>query len=103
MPTFRYMKKRGIDAGPTYFIIQAKPITGRKYVYLNDGRVTVEKEWQPTPAPFLLQACVKNDTMLKVITLTIYFYTQHVCLASHLSSDTLCKNRLVMCFNFIMF
>lgn len=62
----RFEKRRGIDIGPTFVLIHAKPIMGRKYVYMKDGRVTVEKEWQTTAATFALQACVTNDKMLEV-------------------------------------
>lgn len=63
----RFEKRRGIDIGPTFVLVHAEPIVGRKYVYMKDGRVTVEKEWQSSSATFALQACVRNDKMLQVL------------------------------------
>lgn len=64
--TERMEKRMGLDIGPTFVLVHAQPIVGRKYMYLTDGRVTIEKEWAKTTASFALQACVKNDKMLKV-------------------------------------
>lgn len=55
-----------MDIGPTFVLIHAQPIMGRKYIYMKDGRVTVDKMWQPTSVPYVLQACVRNEKMLEV-------------------------------------
>ena len=71
-----YEKRRGLDIGPTFVLIHAQPIMGRKYVYLKDGRVTVDKMWQPTSAPYVLQACVRNNKMLEVRFITQLYHIQ---------------------------
>lgn len=64
--TERMEKRRGLDIGPTFVLVHAQPIVGRKYMYLTDGRVTIDKEWAKTSVSFALQACVKDEKMLKV-------------------------------------
>ena len=71
-------KKRGIDIGPTFVLVHAQPISGRKYLYLKDGRVTVDKEWQSTSVPFALQACVRNEQMIQVLSPLCHFYCLYV-------------------------
>ncbi|XP_032782787.2 5'-3' exoribonuclease 1 isoform X1 [Daphnia magna] len=56
----RYANRWGVDIGTTHILIYAAPITGRKYVYTQNGRVTLEKQWSPIPIPYALQATVKE-------------------------------------------
>lgn len=56
----RYANRWGVDIGTTHILVYAAPITGRKYVYTQNGRVTLEKQWSPIPVPYALQATVKE-------------------------------------------
>ncbi len=56
----RYASRWGVDIGQTKILIYATPITGRKYVYTQSGRVTLEKQWSTIPVPYAFQATVKD-------------------------------------------
>lgn len=80
----RYANRWGVDIGKTHILVYATPITGRKYVYTQNGRVTLEKQWSPTPVPFALQATVKELLVKETFshqysTLSEVFLTNSVC------------------------
>ena len=56
----RYANRWGVDIGTTHILVYAAPITGRKYVYTQSGRVTLDKQWSASPIPYVLQATVKE-------------------------------------------
>ena len=56
----RYISRWGVDIGKTQILVYTTPIIGRKYVYTQSGRVTLEKQWSQIPVPFALQATVQD-------------------------------------------
>ena len=56
----RYATRWGVDIGETKTLVYTTPIIGRKYVYTQAGRVTLEKQWSPIPVPYALQATVQD-------------------------------------------
>lgn len=52
--TERYKTRWGVEIGPTRVILQAAPMTGRKYVCGHKGRITLEKQWSKSRQPFAL-------------------------------------------------
>lgn len=56
----RYMNRWGTDVGTTQRVVYAKPISGRRYICSFQGNVTLERQWQAKPEPFLGQTVVKD-------------------------------------------
>lgn len=56
----RYKSRWGIDIKQTKVVIEALPMTGRKYVYGREGKITLEKQWAQSPQSFALHTVLKN-------------------------------------------
>lgn len=80
----RYANRWGIDIGKTQVLLYATPIVGRKYVYTQSGRVTLEKQWSAAPVAYALQATVKDIVVQETVghqymTLAEVFPNNSVC------------------------
>ncbi|ESO88894.1 hypothetical protein LOTGIDRAFT_165314, partial [Lottia gigantea] len=59
----RYHDRQGVNIGITSFLVYGCPMTGRKYAYGSQGRITLEKQFSVQPVPFAFQATVQNITV----------------------------------------
>ncbi|XP_014661777.1 PREDICTED: 5'-3' exoribonuclease 1-like [Priapulus caudatus] len=50
----------GVKIGDTHLLLDVRPISGKKYVCEDDGRVTLEKQWVEKPIPMVYQLCAKD-------------------------------------------
>ncbi|XP_057341540.1 5'-3' exoribonuclease 1 isoform X1 [Microplitis mediator] len=55
-----YKSRFGIDIGKTTMIIHACPISGRRYILSNQGRLSLEKEWSNYPFCYAYQTTVRD-------------------------------------------
>jgi len=55
-----YMERKGVDVGDTYILLHTLPLSGRKYICDNSGCITLEKQWQDFPIPYVYQGTVKD-------------------------------------------
>lgn len=65
-------------------LLYATPIIGRKYVYTQNGRVTLEKQWSTIPTAYAYQATVKDINVKELhgnqyLTLSEVFPTDSAC------------------------
>ncbi|XP_063418054.1 5'-3' exoribonuclease 1-like isoform X2 [Mytilus trossulus] len=58
--TMRYHDRQGVDVGPTFFLVKALPVNGKKYVCGAHGTIILEKQFAFLPIPFVLQATCKD-------------------------------------------
>nr|CAD7397262.1 unnamed protein product [Timema poppensis] len=58
-----YMERLGVDIGETHILVHAMNMIGRKYTFGPTGKITLEKQWVNLPAPYALQATVKDITV----------------------------------------
>ncbi|XP_053379748.1 5'-3' exoribonuclease 1-like isoform X2 [Mercenaria mercenaria] len=56
----RYKDRLGIVIGETQILLRALPMTGRKYIFSSQGRVTMDKQFGKLPVSFAKQATVKD-------------------------------------------
>ncbi|XP_022099990.1 5'-3' exoribonuclease 1-like [Acanthaster planci] len=56
----RYHKRKGVKIGPSYVLVYACPLMGRRYVSGHSGVVTLEKQWSDTPVAYAYQMMVKD-------------------------------------------
>ncbi|XP_071053139.1 5'-3' exoribonuclease 1 isoform X2 [Onthophagus taurus] len=56
----RYKSRFGIEVGPVSILVHVKVMIGRKYMFTQAGRVTLEKQWAPITSPYPLQSIVKE-------------------------------------------
>lgn len=63
----KYANRWGVDIGHTQLLVYASPVIGRKYVFTQSGRITLEKQWSPASAPFAFQATVKELQVKEVV------------------------------------
>ena len=80
----RHATRWGVEIGRTETLVYACPIIGRKFVYTQNGRVTLEKQWASTPTAYVLQATVidmpvKDAYDNKFLTLAQVFPANSVC------------------------
>lgn len=54
------MERLGINAGEINVIVHVKIISGQKYVYTNNGSISVEKQWNIAESFYPLQAVVTH-------------------------------------------
>uniref|UniRef100_A0A4W3HBT8 5'-3' exoribonuclease 1 n=1 Tax=Callorhinchus milii TaxID=7868 RepID=A0A4W3HBT8_CALMI len=55
-----YYKRKGITINETSVILYAQLLTGRRYVFGQNGEVTLNKEWSKQNLPYAYQTIVKN-------------------------------------------
>ncbi|XP_044577629.1 5'-3' exoribonuclease 1 isoform X2 [Cotesia glomerata] len=55
-----YKSRFGIDIGQTSMLIHACPISGRRYILSNQGRLSLEKEWSSHPFCYAYQTIVRD-------------------------------------------
>lgn len=84
MFVIRYANRWGVDIGETKVVVYATPIVGRKYVYTQSGRVTLEKQWSTVVSPYAFQATVGNIAVMDLhgkqfMTLAEVFPAASVC------------------------
>ncbi|XP_046595171.1 5'-3' exoribonuclease 1 isoform X1 [Neodiprion lecontei] len=53
-----YMNRLGIDVGETDVLVHACLMTGRRYIFGTQGKLSLEKQWSDVPSAFALQATV---------------------------------------------
>nr|CAD7460816.1 unnamed protein product [Timema tahoe] len=58
-----YLERLGVDIGETHILVHAMNMIGRKYAFGPTGKITLEKQWVNLPAPYALQATVKDITV----------------------------------------
>ncbi|XP_060517739.1 5'-3' exoribonuclease 1 [Cylas formicarius] len=58
----RYNNRLGITFGEVKVLVQVQVMTGRKYVFSHNGRVTLEKQFSENTANYPLQTVVSNIT-----------------------------------------
>ncbi|KAJ8320860.1 hypothetical protein KUTeg_002447 [Tegillarca granosa] len=59
----RYHDRLGVVIGNTSILVQALPMTGRKYICGSHGNITLEKQFGTFPVTFAYQATVKDITV----------------------------------------
>lgn len=79
-----YFKRWGVEIGDESILLHATPLIGRKYICVDGGKVTLEKQWAVRPVPYALQTIVKdiqvNDPSFKqYLTLAELFPRDSVC------------------------
>ncbi|KAK3912768.1 5'-3' exoribonuclease 1 [Frankliniella fusca] len=55
-----YMRRRGVDIGCTKFIVYVNHVVGRKYVFGQTGKITMEKQYSEIQDPYAIQAVVED-------------------------------------------
>lgn len=55
---FSYFTRLGIEIGDTEILVHARLMTGRRYIFGNHGKLSLEKQWSDIPSTFALQASV---------------------------------------------
>ncbi|KAK6177144.1 hypothetical protein SNE40_015305 [Patella caerulea] len=56
----RYHDRHGVNIGITSLVINACPMTGRKYACGSHGKITLEKQFSTQPVAFAYQATIQN-------------------------------------------
>lgn len=56
----RYMRRLGVDIGETNLIVYVNHVSGRKYVFGQEGKITLEKQYSEIQDPYALQAIVED-------------------------------------------
>lgn len=64
---YRYATRWGVEIGHTNVLVYATPIIGRKYIFTQSGRITLEKQWSPASTPYALQATVKELQVKEIV------------------------------------
>ena len=82
--SYRYANRWGIDIGKTHILLYATPIIGRKYIYTQNGRVTLEKQWGTISTPYAFQATVKDINVKELHS------SQYLTLAEVFPADSTC-------------
>eukprot|EP00095_Tigriopus_kingsejongensis_P010572 maker-scaffold1137_size60140-snap-gene-0.17 protein:Tk10572 transcript:maker-scaffold1137_size60140-snap-gene-0.17-mRNA-1 annotation:"5 -3 exoribonuclease 1" len=80
----KYRSRWGIAIGAGEVVIEALPMTGRKYVYGQKGKITLEKQWGQFPQPFA------HQTVLKDILVHDPSFTQYRTLDELFPTDSSC-------------
>ncbi|XP_012251889.2 5'-3' exoribonuclease 1 isoform X2 [Athalia rosae] len=55
-----YMSRLGVEIGETEILVYACLMTGRRYIFGNQGKISLEKQWAEVPSVFPLQATVRD-------------------------------------------
>ncbi|GJQ70278.1 putative 5'-3' exoribonuclease [Trypoxylus dichotomus] len=55
-----YTTRFGIEVGEINILIHAKVLSGRRYMFSRQGRVTLEKQWAPVTTAYPLQVIVRD-------------------------------------------
>lgn len=57
------MGRLGVDVGETEILVHACLMTGRRYIFASQGKLSLEKQWSDVPSTFVLQATVRDITV----------------------------------------
>ncbi|XP_034254731.1 5'-3' exoribonuclease 1 [Thrips palmi] len=55
-----YMRRMGVDIGETQLIVYVRPVAGRKYVFGQAGKITLEKVYSEIETPYAIQTIVDD-------------------------------------------
>lgn len=57
------MRRMGVDIGQTELIVYVRPVAGRKYVFGQAGKITLEKIYSEIQTPYAIQTIVDDITV----------------------------------------